>query len=101
MEDVVSEKLEHVPISILRPSVLPIQLCPVYNGTDLGQEPEETRGFDLLGQLVLDGVVPHVRGIQLGVETGTCFAEKKKKEKICQECFFFYKFPRWTHRSSA
>ena len=69
MKDIISEKLEHVTISILCPAKVPIELGPVNDSAHLGQEAEEAAAFDLLGQLGLHQVVLAERRVQLGVES--------------------------------
>lgn len=68
VEHVVPEELEHVAVAVLGPAKVAVELGAVDHGAELGQEPEEPRGLDLLGELVLDGVASGVGSVQMSVE---------------------------------
>ena len=68
VERVISEEFQHVSVPVLRPRCISVEFRAVHDGVQLCQEPEEPRGLDVLGQLVLEGVGPVVGLVQRHVE---------------------------------
>lgn len=69
MKNIVTKQLEHIPITVISPSKITIQFCPIHNRTQFRQEPEQPCRFDFFCQFSFNHVVMCQRRINLGVKS--------------------------------
>ena len=81
MKDVVPEELEHVPVPVLRPAKVTVQLRPVHHRRQLRQAAEQPRRFYLLRQLALQRVVAPVRRVELLKRAQVVNSDQKSQVK--------------------
>ena len=85
MEDVVSEKLQHVSVTVFGPGLVAVELRPVHDGGELGEEAEEAGRLDVSRQLGFHQIYPLVGFVQRNVETGSC---GQKNNAQVQDAFY-------------